>query len=53
MGTRNYKAPELLAHYKYYDYSIDVWAAGCMMAEMVFLKIPFFNGEDNLDMIIK
>jgi len=33
MGTRHYRAPELLVHYKYYDYAIDVWSAGCILAE--------------------
>jgi len=36
MGTRYYKAPELLLQYKYYDYSIDIWAAGCMFADFIF-----------------
>ena len=46
MGTRNYKAPELLLKYPYYDYRIDVWAAGCVMAEYVFMQHPFLDGKD-------
>lgn len=36
VGTRYYRAPEQLIHYKYYDYSVDVWAIGCIMASAVF-----------------
>lgn len=33
-----YKAPELLLDYPYYDYSIDIWALGCVLAELIFQK---------------
>jgi casein kinase II subunit alpha len=48
-----YKAPELLLGYPYYDYSVDMWAMGCILAELVFLKHPFFNGKDPLDQMLK
>ncbi len=35
VGSRYYKAPELLAGYKKYDYSLDMWSVGCMLASMV------------------
>jgi casein kinase II subunit alpha len=35
MGTRHFRAPELLIHYRFYDYAVDVWAVGCVMAELV------------------
>lgn len=53
MGTRHYRAPELLVHFKYYDYGIDIWAAGCILAELIFMKEPFFHGEDNSDQLYK
>jgi casein kinase II subunit alpha len=34
-GTRQFRAPELLVHYRLHDYAVDVWAAGCVMAELV------------------
>ena len=40
VGSRYYKAPELLVGYKKYDYSLDMWSVGCMLASMV--RIPFF-----------
>jgi len=42
--TQWYKAPELLIGSKHYTTSIDVWAMGCIVAEMV-LRIPFFFNE--------
>jgi casein kinase II subunit alpha len=35
VGSRPYKAPELLVGYKLYDYSLDMWSTGCMFAAMV------------------
>lgn len=37
----------------YYDYQVDVWATGCMLAGMLFQKDPFFKGDDNHDQLIK
>uniref|UniRef100_A0A7S3IZ77 non-specific serine/threonine protein kinase n=1 Tax=Euplotes harpa TaxID=151035 RepID=A0A7S3IZ77_9SPIT len=48
-----YKAPELLLGYPYYDYSVDVWAAGCILAQLVFQKHPFFAGKGPLDQLLK
>ena len=33
-----YKAPELLLEYPFYDYSVDIWALGCVLAELIFQK---------------
>jgi serine/threonine protein kinase len=35
VSTRPYKAPELLTGIKKYDYRMDVWSAGCILAAMV------------------
>ena len=35
VGSRYYKAPELLVGLKKYDYSLDMWSVGCMLASMV------------------
>ncbi|CAG9323567.1 unnamed protein product [Blepharisma stoltei] len=53
VGTRYYKAPELLFNYQYYDYSLDMWAFGTVFAGIIFQKEPFFHGHDNLDQIVK
>ena len=35
-----------------YDYSLDMWSLGCMLASMIFRKEPFFHGHDNYDQVI-
>jgi len=36
VAIRYYKGPELLINYERYDYSLDIWSLGCMMAGMIF-----------------
>lgn len=51
--TRWYRAPEVLFHPEcHYTVSIDVWAAGCILAEMINRK-PLFPGRDSADQIKK
>lgn len=52
-GTRYYRAPETMIHYKKYDYGVDVWSVGCIMAEMIFRKYPFFSGRNNDDQLLQ
>ncbi|PIL36522.1 transporter [Ganoderma sinense ZZ0214-1] len=40
-----YRAPELLLGAKHYNKSIDIWAVGCVMAELASLR-PIFKGEE-------
>lgn len=48
--TRWYRAPELLLGKKDYDKSIDMWAVGCILAELLGRK-PLFPGKDYVDML--
>lgn len=41
VATRWYRAPELLYGSRYYDQSVDLWAIGCIFAEMLN-KTPLF-----------
>eukprot|EP00946_MAST-07B_sp_MAST-7B-sp1_P003332 g3332.t1 len=41
-----YRAPELVANSNY-DAAIDIWAVGCIFAEML-LRRPIFPGKDHL-----
>lgn len=45
-----YRAPELLFGSKSYELSIDVWSAGCIIAEMI-RGAPLFQGDSDLDQI--
>lgn len=51
--TRYYKGPELLVNNMLYDYSLDIWSTGAMLAAMIFQKEPFFHGADNQDQLVK
>ena len=53
VASRYFKGPELLVDYQMYDYSLDMWSLGCMLASMIFRKEPFFHGEDNYDQLVK
>jgi casein kinase II subunit alpha len=37
-GTRAYMAPEQVIGYQYYNYAIDVWAAGLVLGMMLFKR---------------
>lgn len=50
--TRWYRAPELLFGAKQYGTCIDMWAVGCILAELL-LRVPFFPGESDLDQLTK
>ena len=45
--------PELLVDLLEYDYALDLWSLGCMLAGMIFRKEPFFHGHDNYDQLVK
>jgi len=53
VASRYYKGPELLVDFQLYDYSLDIWSLGCMLASLVFKKEPFFYGHDNYDQLVK
>jgi cyclin-dependent kinase 8/11 len=40
-----YRAPELLMGARYYTPAIDLWAVGCILAELLSLR-PIFKGEE-------
>jgi serine/threonine protein kinase len=47
-----YRPPEILLGSQHYDYSIDLWACGCILAELL-LRTPLFQGENDLDQLDK
>ena len=50
VGTKWYKAPEIIFGGKHYDKSVDIWSFGCLMAEL-FLLEPLFPGSTDFEMI--
>ncbi|KAI0766125.1 kinase-like protein [Trametes elegans] len=53
VASRYFKGPELLVGYKHYDYSLDMWSVGCILAAMIFRRENFFRGRDNDDQLLK
>jgi len=48
--TRWYRAPEVLLCSDTYSYAIDVWAAGCILYEMLTRR-PLFPGKEYLNQL--
>ncbi|KRX83794.1 Serine/threonine-protein kinase MAK [Trichinella sp. T6] len=52
VSTRWYRAPEVLLRCRNYSSPIDLWAVGCIMAELFLLR-PLFPGSSEIDEIFK
>ncbi|XP_056155901.1 serine/threonine-protein kinase MAK isoform X2 [Lampris incognitus] len=52
VSTRWYRAPEVLLRSSTYSCPIDMWAVGCIMAELYTLR-PLFPGNSEVDEIFK
>ncbi|CDO91782.1 unnamed protein product [Kluyveromyces dobzhanskii CBS 2104] len=50
--SRYYRAPELIFGATNYTTKIDVWSAGCVMAELL-LGQPIFPGESKIDQLVE
>jgi serine/threonine protein kinase len=50
VATRWYRAPELLLGSTKYDKSVDMWAIGCIMGELLEGQ-PLFPGESEIDQL--
>ncbi|CCW70418.1 unnamed protein product, partial [Phytomonas sp. Hart1] len=53
VATRHYKGPELLLGYRRYDFALDIWCVGCVLAGMLFHVDPFFDGGNNEDQLLR
>lgn len=53
VASRYFKGPELLVNLQDYDYSLDMWSLGCMLAGIIFRVEPFFQGSNNYDQLVK
>eukprot|EP01059_Diplonema_ambulator_P032073 TRINITY_DN6107_c0_g1_i1.p1 TRINITY_DN6107_c0_g1~~TRINITY_DN6107_c0_g1_i1.p1 ORF type:complete len:468 (+),score=134.04 TRINITY_DN6107_c0_g1_i1:136-1404(+) len=49
--TRWYRSPELLLQETYYTTAIDVWSAGCILAELLGRR-PLFPGSDYIEQLL-
>jgi len=48
VSTRWYRAPEILLRSTNYNSPVDIFALGCIMAELYLMK-PLFNGSSEID----
>lgn len=53
VASKYYKSPEILVGYSYYDQSLDIWSFGCILAELLFKKRPFFYSPKNGEQIVE
>ncbi|KAL4064949.1 kinase-like domain-containing protein [Scleroderma yunnanense] len=54
VATRWYRAPEIMLSFKMYTKAVDMWAVGCILAELLTGR-PLFPGRDyghQLDLIL-
>jgi serine/threonine protein kinase len=52
VSTRWYRAPEVILGVAAYDEKVDIFAAGCVLAEMV-LGSPLFPGSCSKDQLLR
>lgn len=50
--SRYYRAPELIFGARNYTTKIDIWSAGCVIAELI-LGQPLFPGESGIDQLVE
>jgi mitogen-activated protein kinase 15 len=48
VAARWYRAPEILLGSSKYSFSVDMWAVGCIVAE-IYLNRPIFPGSSTLN----
>lgn len=52
VATRWYRAPELLLGGREYDFAVDMWAVGTVLAELLHL-VPLFPGQSDIDQLVR
>ena len=53
VSTRYYRAPECILKSTNYNSPIDIWALGCIIAEMYLHPIPIFFGNNEKEVLFK
>jgi glycogen synthase kinase 3 beta len=52
IATRSYRAPELLLDCPSYTTAVDIWAAGCVLTEMLIQGRLLFGGQSNAEVLV-
>ena len=53
IASRYYRAPELIMNCTNYTNKIDIWAAGCIFAEILTCGVPLFQGNTSLGQLFE
>ena len=53
VSTRYYRAPECILKSNNYNSPVDIWAVGCIMAEMYMHPKPLFYGQNEKEVLNK
>ena len=48
--TKYYRSPEIFFEVKYYSLCIDIWSAGCNLAEILLCEV-LFKGNDEIEIM--
>lgn len=51
-NLKRYRAPEVLLHSTRYGSGIDLWAVGCILAELYTFR-PLYPGSSEVDQLFK
>ena len=46
VGTRYFEAPELLLKDRKYNFTVDIWSVGCILAAWIFKMDKFMRGKN-------
>jgi len=52
VGSRRYRAPEILLGARHYSSPVDIWSAGCIFAEMA-MGTPLFVNYNEIGQLFK
>ncbi|XP_065185369.1 mitogen-activated protein kinase 14B-like [Sycon ciliatum] len=52
VATRWYRAPEIMLNWMHYTEGVDIWSAGCIMAELLTCR-TVFPGSDHIDQLTR
>ena len=52
VSTRWYRSPEIILRQRFYDEKVDIWAMGCILAEL-FTGNPLLPGQSETDMLMR
>jgi serine/threonine protein kinase len=51
IASRYYRAPELILGCTHYTTAVDIWATGCVTAELLMSGTPIFRGQSSIDQL--